>query len=346
MRDKNKVIVGVSCGDINGIGLEVLINSFTTEKLFDRCVPVLYVPVKTMKSYLRALKIKDFDLHIIKNPKDALMYKMNIIDFAAKDNQLSLGKSTKFAAQIAVDSLSLGVSDLKKNLTDLLLTLPVNKHNISLAKKDFVGHTEFLSKQFDNQKNLMILCGQDLKIATVTNHVAISNISGLISKSIIDEKISILYQTLRMDFLISKPKIAVLSLNPHSGDNGLIGYEDDQIIKPVIVSWFNSGHEVYGPYSADAFFGSKKYKNFDAVLGMYHDQSLIPFKTICFGEGVNYTAGLSAIRVSPDHGVAYDIAGKGLANSQSLVYSLLFSLELFNNRSLYLKNLLKTKVKQ
>ena len=345
MRDKNKVIVGISCGDVNGIGLEVLINSFATEKLFDRCIPVLYVPVKTMKSYLRALKIKDFDLHVIKNPKDALMYKMNIIDFAAKDMQLSLGESTNFAAQIAVDSLKFGVCDLKKNLTDLLLTLPVNKHNISLVKKDFIGHTEFLSKQFGNKKNLMILCGQDLKIATVTNHVAISNISELISKSIIDEKISILHQTLMMDFLISKPKIAVLSLNPHSGDNGLIGCEDDQIIKPVIMSWFNNGHEVHGPYSADAFFGSKSYKNFDAVLGMYHDQSLIPFKTICFGEGVNYTAGLSAIRVSPDHGVAYDIAGKGLANSQSLVYSLLFSLELFNNRLLYLKNLLKTKAK-
>jgi len=345
MRVKNKVIVGISCGDINGIGLEVLINSFAVEKLFDRCIPVLYVPVKIIKSYLRALKIKDFEFHVIKNPKDALMYKMNIIDFAAKDMHLSLGESTNFAAQIAVDSLNLGVSDLKKNLTDVLLTLPVNKHNISLVKKDFVGHTEFLSKQFDNKKNLMILCGQDLKIATVTNHVAISNISGLISKSIIDEKISILHQTLMMDFLISKPKIAVLSLNPHSGDNGLIGCEDDQIIKPVIMTWFNNGHEVHGPYSADAFFGSKSYKNFDAVLGMYHDQSLIPFKTICFGKGVNYTAGLSAIRVSPDHGVAYDIAGKGLANSQSLVYSLLFSLELFNNRLLYLKNLLKTKAK-
>ncbi len=345
MRDKNKVIVGISCGDINGIGLEVLINSFATEKLFDRCVPVLYVPVKTMNAYLRVLKIKDFEFHVIKKPKDALMNKMNIIDFPAKDIPLSLGKSTKFAAQIAVDSLSLAVSDLKKNLTDVILTLPVNKHNISLVKKDFVGHTEFLSKQFDNQENLMILCGHDLKIATVTNHVAISNISGLISKSIIDDKISVLYQTLKMDFLISKPKIAVLSLNPHSGDNGLIGYEDDRIIKPVIMSWFNNGHEVHGPYSADAFFGSKSYKNFDAVLGMYHDQSLIPFKTICFGEGVNYTAGLSAIRVSPDHGVAYDIAGKRLADNKSLVYSLLFSLELFNNRLSHLDNLLKTKVK-
>jgi len=335
MAEKKKIILGISCGDINGIGLETLLKSFSNNNFFDFCIPVLYAPQSAINYYKKLYSLDGLNYYVINNPKQASLKQMNVIKYFDQSIEMNLGESDKVAAKIAIQSLDLVMQDVKNNLVNVLLTLPVNKQSISVVKKDFVGHTEYLSEKFGNTESLMLLCSNNLRIATATNHVPISGVSKLITKSLLEQKIKILIKTLKIDFLISNPKIAVLSLNPHGGDNGLIGKEDCEIIRPTIDFFFNKGDLIYGPYSADGFFGSGNYKNFDAVLGMYHDQSLIPFKTISFGDGVNYTAGLPIIRVSPAHGVGYDIAGKGVANTSSLSSAIFLSLQLYSNRKLY-----------
>ena len=334
MRGDRKVVVGVSCGDINGIGLEILIKTFLDKSFLNKCVFIVYVPVKIIEDYKNKIKCKNFNYNIVESPQKALSDIVNIVDFKANDVKLNLGRSTSLAAQVAIDSLDLAAKDLKTKSIDVLVTLPVNKKNISSIRKDFTGHTEYFSSQFNNQENLMLLCSEKLKIATTTNHIPVSKISKAVTKSLIKTKINILIQTLKQDFLISNPKIAVLSLNPHAGDDGLIGREDNEVIQPVVNSLFQKGHLIHGLFSADGFFGSRSYVNFDAVLAMYHDQALIPFKTISFGEGVNYTSGLPIIRVSPDHGVGYDIAGKGVAKNYSLIFSILLAIQIHSNREL------------
>jgi len=305
--------------------------------------PILYCPLKAINFYKKLYQKTDLNYHVIKNAKDASLKQLNIIKLADTDISINPGTNDHVAGKVAIESLNLAVQDLKDRKIHSLITLPVNKHNISLTHKDFVGHTEYLLKSFSESENLMLLCNQNLKIATVTNHIPISKVSESINKEILEKKIQILINSLKIDFLISKPKIAVLSLNPHGGDNGLIGDEDLKIINPVINAFLEAGDLIYGPYSADAFFGTANYKNFDAVLGMYHDQVLIPFKAMSFGEGVNYTAGLPIIRVSPDHGVGYDIAGKNIANINSLLAAIFLSIDIYNNRSLYSDNYQKTK---
>ena len=335
-------VIGVSCGDVNGISLEILMKIFLEKALFKECILVLYVPVKILVEYKKKIKFKNFTFQVIQSLEKASPNKLNIVDFHVPDIHLNLGKSTNAAAQVAVNSLDLAIKDLKNNFIDILLTLPLNKQNISLIKQDFIGHTEYLSERFNNKTNLMLLCGNNLKIATVTNHISVSKVSDTITKPLLESKIDIFIKTLKRDFLILKPKIGLLSLNPHCGDNGLIGEEDDKIIAPVVSSLFSKGYLVYGPYAADGFFGSRNYMNFDGVLGMYHDQALIPFKTLSFGNGVNYTSGLPIIRVSPDHGVGYDIAGKGIANHKSLLSSVLLGLKIYSNRKVFLRSGVKT----
>ena len=344
MKRNKKVVVGIACGDINGIGLEILIRTFLDKSFFNECIFIVYVPAQIIKDYQKKIKCKDFNYNIIDGPEYALSDTINIVDFKVNSFHLNLGRSTNSAAHIAIDSLDLAAKDLKTKSIDVLVTLPVNKKNISLVRKDFIGHTEYFSSQFNNQDNLMLLCSKKLKIATATNHIPVSKISKEITKSLIKRKINILIQALKKDFLISNPKIAVLSLNPHAGDEGLIGREDSEIIQPVIDVLFKNGHLIHGPYSADGFFGSRSYINFDAVLAMYHDQALIPFKTISFGEGVNYTSGLPVIRVSPDHGVGYDIAGKGVAKNNSLLFSIFLAIQIHSNRKLYRNSFTKTKL--
>ena len=344
MRRDKKVVIGVTCGDINGIGLEILIKTFLDKSFLNECIFIVYVPVKIIKDYKKKIKCKDFNYNIVNGPQQALSDSINIVDFKANDVQLNLGRSTSLAAHVAIDSLDLAAKDLKTKFIDVLVTLPVNKKNISSVRKDFIGHTEYFSSQFHNQDNLMLLCSEQLKIATATNHIPVSKISKEITQSLIKRKINILTQTLKKDFLISNPKIAVLSLNPHAGDDGLIGREDDEIIQPVVNRLFKKGCLIHGPFSADGFFGSRSYINFDAVLAMYHDQALIPFKTISFGEGVNYTSGLPVVRVSPDHGVGYDIAGKGVAKNHSLVFAIFLAIQIHSNRELCLNSVTKTKL--
>ena len=333
MVDQKKIVLGISCGDISGIGLEILIKSCLNNKLFDFCIPILYAPFMAVNFYKKLYSL-DFNYHVIKNVSQASSNKLNIITTHQIDNNIKPGVSCKVNGLVAIDSLKFAVEDLKNNIINVLVTLPINKYNVSLVQPDFVGHTEYLSTFFKS-KSLMLLCANNLRVATVTNHVPISKVSSCITPKIIKEKLIILIKLLQIDFLIKKPKIAVLSLNPHAGDNGLIGHEDEKIVKPVIDDFSKNGNLVYGPYSADGFFGSGDYVNFDAVLGMYHDQALIPFKTLSFGKGVNYTAGLPCIRVSPDHGVGYDIAGKEKASVSSFLSACFLAKEIYYNRSIY-----------
>ena len=343
MNQEKKIILGISCGDINGIGLETLIKAFSRPPLFDLCVPVLYAPQSVVDYYKKLCGFSDFKYHVIKNVEHIASNKLNVISFYNETMSLSPGLSSDFSGKIAGCSLDLAIQDLHKSAIDVLVTLPINKHNVALSKQGFLGHTEYLAQSFGGVDNLMILCNEHLRIATATNHIPLIKVPQLITKTLLHKKIKILLHTLRVDFMISEPKIAVLGLNPHAGDNGLIGQEDKDVIQPAVQSFVASNKLVYGPYSADGFFGSGNYKNFDAVLAMYHDQALIPFKVISFGSGVNYTAGLPIIRVSPDHGVGYDIAGMNKAKEGSLLSAIFLGIRLYKNRQLYFGGVKKNK---
>ena len=248
-----------------------------------------------------------------------------------EDIEIKFGEPTKESGKYAVLSLQSSVKDLRLNLIDVLVTLPINKHNIQSNKFNFPGHTGYISNELKGE-SLMFMVSKELKVGLLTDHVPINKVSSLINESLIYKKINIINNSLRMDFGISKPKVAVLGLNPHTGDNGVIGTEDDTIIRPAIDNLKKSGNLIFGPYSADSFFGSKQYQNYDAIVASYHDQGLIPFKTLTFGEGVNFTAGLDRIRTSPDHGTAYEIAGKGIANPKSFEEAILTAIMIYRNR--------------
>ncbi|MBF25117.1 MAG: 4-hydroxythreonine-4-phosphate dehydrogenase PdxA [Flavobacteriales bacterium] len=342
MSNKNQIILGISCGDINGVGIEIIIKVLSDSNLFNVCTPVLYIPSSVIAQYKKLYSgLNNFNYHVIKSIHDVSSSQLNVMSFSNESITISPGKSTTIGARVALQSLELATRDLKEKKINILLTLPVNKDNIHSVKSDFFGHTEYLSQNFNNVDNLMLLCNENLRIATVTNHIPISSIASTLTTKLIEKKIKILVKTLKIDFLISNPKIAVLGLNPHAGDSGLIGEEDGRIIEPSIQSCFNEGILVYGPYSADGFFGTGNYKNFDAILGMYHDQALIPFKLMSFGKGVNYTAGLSAIRVSPDHGVGYEIVGKNIASINSVLSAIFLGIQFHSNRFLYNKTVRK-----
>jgi len=341
MSENNKLILGISCGDIGGVGLEILLKAFSNSDLLNFCKPVLYAPSSAINYYKKLYSLNNVNYHVIKNPQYAASNQLNVIKLFDQSIDINPGRVSKINNQIALQSLDLVIQDLKNNLLDAILTLPINKQGIALVNKDFVGHTEYLSDAFENTDSLMLLCNDHLKIATATNHIPVSKISNSITKKLLDGKIKTLLTTLKIDFLISKPKIAILGLNPHCGDGGLIGSEDLEIIKPLVDNFFHEQHLIFGPYSADGFFGSGNYKHFDAILGMYHDQALIPFKSMSFGSGVNYTAGLPIIRVSPDHGVGYDIAGKGMSEINSLLSAIFLAIKIHSNRKVYFESIRK-----
>jgi 4-hydroxythreonine-4-phosphate dehydrogenase len=336
MVKKKKITLGVSCGDINGIGIEVFVKAFSKKSLLNICVPILYAPKKILDFYKTLKDTKDVNYNVIKSIDEACDMQVNLIDIYNQDFHIQLGTSTHSAGQIALNSFNTSIQALKEKKIDALVTLPINKKNVSFSEKNFTGHTEHLENKINANSSLMLLVSKTLKIATATNHIPISKVSSTLNSDLLNQKINILIQSLTVDFLIPSPKIALLGLNPHAGDDGLIGYEDKEIIVPVVNDFYSRGHSVFGPYPADGFFGSKKYTNFDAVLGMYHDQSLVPFKHISFGGGVNYTAGPNVIRTSPDHGVGYDIAGKGLANEKSFIESIYLAIKIHTNRKSYL----------
>ena len=344
MDKEQKIIVGVSVGDINGVGLEVVLKSFTDKRMLDFCTPVLFCSNKVFSYHKKALK-SDVHSHGIHDLNNIVNGKINLMNSWKEDVEIKLGTATETSGAFALKSLEAATAALKGKKIDVLVTAPISKDNIQSEEFKFAGHTEYLESNLEGE-SLMILMTDELRMGLITGHVPVSKISETISADLIEKKVGIMYKTLVQDFGISKPKIAVLGLNPHCGDNGVIGNEDEDLVRPTLLKIKESGKLVFGPYAADGFFGSESYKKFDGVLAMYHDQGLVAFKTLAFGKGVNFTAGLSEIRTSPDHGTAFEIAGKGEADASSFSEAVFTGIKIFKTREAYkslTKNRLKTK---
>lgn len=342
MKKEEKIKVGISIGDLNGIGSEIVLKTFEDPRMLEFCTPVIFASVKIMSFFKKHYKIAT-NFHGIPTADKAVEGKINVVNIWKEHISIDFGKENEKIGEYAVSSLVSATEALKSDLVDVLVTAPINKHNIQSENFNFPGHTNYLAKAL-NGDSLMFMVTDNLKIGLLTDHVPVKDVPSHIDKALILKKIDIVYTSLIKDFGVVKPKIAVLSINPHAGDNGVIGNEDDEVLKPVLEEIKNTGKLVYGPYSADSFFGSESYKNFDAVIASYHDQGLIPFKTLSFGHGVNYTAGLSKVRTSPDHGTAFEIAGQGKANESSFKEAVFAAIQIYRNRTeheIYSKSPLK-----
>ncbi len=329
-----KIKIGISHGDINGIGYEIIFKSLSDAKILDYCTPIIYGSSKVAAYHRKALNINNFSLNNIKDANDAYAKRVNIINCIDDNIRVELGKLTQSAGESSYCAVSQAVSDLKKRKIDALLTAPIHKKNIQSERFNFPGHTEYLQSEFEVNNALMLLVSENLRVGVVTGHIPLGDVPSNITTEKVFSKIKILNNSLKKDFSISKPKIAVLGLNPHAGDGGLIGKEELENILPAINKAKEKGILAFGPYPADGLFGSDNLKKFDAVLAMYHDQGLIPFKTLAFSTGVNYTAGLPIVRTSPDHGTAFEIAGKGEANPNSFRQALYLAIDIYRNRKL------------
>ena len=331
---KNKIRVGISVGDTNGIGPELILKIFEKKGMAEFFIPIIFGSTKLFSYYKNALNYT-INVNGIMNPKDALQNKVNVVNIWRDNLEIEIGKPTEASGRYALESLEAATNALKNKEIDILITAPINKENIQSEKFNFPGHTEYLEDRL-NGESLMFLIHDDLRVGLVTNHIPVNKISETISQKLIQKKARLIHKTLVQDFQIAKPKIAVLGLNPHNGDGGVIGDEEQTIIIPAIQRLKDEGILAFGPFAADGFFGSEEYKHYDAVLAMYHDQGLAPFKTIAFGGGVNFTAGLDFIRTSPDHGTAYDIVGKNIADEASFEEAIFKAIEIFKTREEYL----------
>lgn len=327
------IIVGISIGDLNGVGSEVVLKTFEDNRMLELCTPVIFANVKIM-SYLKKVYNLTLNFHGIDTLNQLVVGKINVLNVWKEPVNIEFGTNDNEVGKFAIKSFFAATKALKEDKIDVLLTAPINKYNIQSEEFKFPGHTDYLAKEF-NENALMFMIHDKLRVGLLTDHVPVNEVAKHINEKLIEKKIKIINDTLIQDFRIEKPKIAVLGLNPHAGDNGVIGKEDEEIIKPALKKIFESGTMVFGPFSADSFFGSNQYKQYDAVLAVYHDQGLIPFKTLSFGKGVNYTAGLSKIRTSPDHGTAFDIAGKNKADQSSFREALYLAIDVYNKRSEY-----------
>lgn len=333
MKKEEKIIVGISVGDLNGIGPEIIIKACEDPRSLELNTPVIFASGKTMQFFKNHFNSK-INFFNIDSPKKLVHGKVNVVNVWNEPVKLDFGKEDPKIGEYAIKSLEAATNALKNNIIDVLVTAPINKHNIQSEKFNFPGHTDYLAKAL-NGKSLMFMVSEELRVGLLTDHVPLKDAANHITEELIIEKIRTVTKSLKQDFGISKPKVAVLAINPHAGDNGVIGKEDDEILRPTLEKIKSEGTLVYGPYSADSFFGSNNYKSFDAVIASYHDQGLIPFKTIAFGEGVNYTAGLDKVRTSPDHGTAYEIAGKGEADEGSFKQAIYTAIKIFRNRQDY-----------
>ncbi len=323
--------MGFTVGDVNGIGLEVMLKAFASGYLFNHCTPVLYGTADSFRFYCKNLELPDLRYNLIKDVSEAVSGQINLKEVGVEVD-IKPGEASKQSGALALKALTTAVEDIKKGEIHNLVTLPIDKNSIQSDDFEFAGHTDYLASAFETEDYMMLLSSDQLRVGVVTGHIPITDVARTVTPELLTQKIDILLESLRFDYGIIKPKIAVLGLNPHSGDNGLIGQEEQDVIKPVIQEYLNKGELVYGPYPADGFFGKKSYEHFDAVLAMYHDQGLVPFKQISFADGVNYTAGLPIVRTSPDHGTAYDLAGKNQADVTSLVNAIFEAKKIYSNR--------------
>tara|TARA_B110001454_G_C12686941_1_gene420582 strand:+ start:351 stop:1394 length:1044 start_codon:yes stop_codon:yes gene_type:complete len=328
-----KIIIGISVGDLNGIGAEIILKTFADVRMFDFCTPVIFASYKSIQYSKKFLNLST-QIQRVESLDKLVDKKLNVLNVWEESFNFDFGKETKEAGKLAILSLKAATNSLKEKKIDGLLTAPINKANIQSEDFSFPGHTDYLAKELEGNA-LMFMISDSLKVGLLTDHLAVKDVSKEITPELIKEKITTINESLKQDFKINKPKIAVLGINPHSGDNGVIGKEDDEVLRPTIQDLFNENVMAFGPFAADSFFGSSNYKKYDAIVAAYHDQGLIPFKTLTFGNGVNYTAGLSEVRTSPDHGTAYEIAGKGVADESSFTEALFQAIKIVKNRIEY-----------
>ena len=346
IKKAENIIVGISIGDLNGIGSEVVLKTFEDSRMLEFCTPVIFANVKII-SFVKKTFESTSAIHGIDTLEQIVEGKINVLNVWRENVDLNFGVNDDAVGKYAIKSFVTATKALKEGKIDVLVTAPINKYNIQSDDFKFPGHTDYLNQELEGNA-LMFMVQDTLRVGLLTDHIPVNDVATLLTEDLIKQKIETIKQSLIQDFSINKPKIAVLGLNPHAGDGGVIGKEDDTIIKPVVKKLFEKGTMVFGPYPADGFFGNGQYEKFDAVIAAYHDQGLIPFKTLSFGNGVNYTAGLNKIRTSPDHGTAYDIAGKGIANHNSFKEAVFLAIDIYNSRNQYAeisKKPLKTKEK-
>ncbi|MCL2435461.1 MAG: 4-hydroxythreonine-4-phosphate dehydrogenase PdxA [Lentimicrobiaceae bacterium] len=324
--------IGITHGDLNGISYEVIMKALADPKIMEVCTPMVYGLAKAASYHRKVLEMNDFTFQFVKNAQQATPKKPNLLNLRDDEIRIVLGETSEISGKMAELALTTACNDLKGNLIDAIVTAPINKSNIQSPAFKFAGHTEFFSAQFNAQNTMMLMVAENLKVGFVTNHTPINETGKILNTELVLRKIKILDNSLIKDFLCTNPKIAVLSLNPHAGDNGLLGREEIDIIKPAINQAFEQNINAFGPFPADGFFASGQYKQFDAVLAMYHDQGMIPFKILAYEGGVNFTAGLPVVRTSPAHGTGYDIAGKNMASPASMRNAIYLAVDILKNR--------------
>ncbi len=331
--EREKIVIGITQGDINGIGYEVILKTLSESRVLDAFVPVIYGSPKVAAFHRKQLDIQGINLNIINSVEELNPKRINIINCSDDEIKVELGRSTEEAGKAAFAALEQATEDLKKGALDAIVTAPINKKNIQSADFHFPGHTEYLEEKFGTgTPSLMLLMNDVMRVAVVTGHIPVAEVSNALTKELITEKLLVFNKALKEDFMIVRPRIAVLGLNPHAGDEGVIGDEEQKTIIPALKEAEKQGVVCVGPYAADGFFGSGQFSKFDGILAMYHDQGLIPFKTISMDSGVNFTAGLSVIRTSPAHGTAYDLAGKNMASEDSFRQAIYTACDIYQNR--------------
>lgn len=332
MSEQHKLKIGISIGDINGIGIEVLLKTMLDARILELCIPIVYGSSKATSFHRKLLGIQDFSFNIINDANQSNNKRANLINCWQEEGKIDIGESTEIAGKYSHLALEKASQDLKEGKIDALVTLPINKHNVQQAGFQFPGHTEYLQSIDGSNESMMLMVNEYLKIGFVTGHIALKDVANAITQDKIVNKLQLLNDSLKMDFGVRKPKIAVLGLNPHAGDKGVIGKEEEEVIIPALAKASQKGILAFGPYSSDGFFGNHQYSQFDAVLAMYHDQGLIPFKSLSYDKGVNYTAGLSFVRTSPAHGTGYDIAGKNIASESSFREAIYYAIDIVRKR--------------
>lgn len=333
MKKAENIIVGISIGDLNGIGSEVVLKTFEDSRMLELCTPVIFANVKIL-SFIRKNFESTVALQGIDKLDQIVIGKVNVFNLWREGIDLNLGTNDEKVGEYAIKSFVAATKALKEGDIDVLVTAPINKYNIQSESFKFPGHTDYLDQELEGDA-LMLMVQDNLRVGLLTDHIPLNEVASHLTEELIFKKIETINKTLIQDFSINKPKIAVLGLNPHCGDGGVIGNEDDTVLKPALKKLFEKGTLVFGPFPADGFFGSNQYEKYDAVIATYHDQGLIPFKTLSFGNGVNYTAGLNKIRTSPDHGTAYDIAGKDKADYNSFKEAVYLAIDVYNSRNQY-----------
>lgn len=329
----SKIKVGITHGDPNGIGYEVILKTFADPAMLELCTPIIYGSPKVASYHRKAMDLQT-NFATVNSAANVQPDNLNLIPCTAEEVKIDFGQATQEAGEAALAALERAIKDWKDGLIDVLVTAPINKHSIQSEKFHFPGHTEYIQAciAHDDQQALMILMNDRMRVALATTHLPLAKVAGAITEELLLQKLRILDKSLRRDFYISNPRIAVLALNPHAGDEGLLGKEEQEVIVPAIQKAEEAGIHVFGPYAADGFFGTRSYEAFDAVLAMYHDQGLAPFKLLAMEDGVNFTADLDLVRTSPDHGTAFDIAGKGEADENSFRQAIFTAIDIYRNR--------------